>query len=87
MQAPRCQIYGDCQAMAAGEKLFDWAAENLAYATLVDGCTLVLLAGKIWLRFLIYAVIHNQLNGSPTRRCKHIHNGQGAFRVCTPQLV
>lgn len=37
MLSSLAKIYGDRQAMAAGEKLFDWGgAENLAYATLVD---------------------------------------------------
>ena len=37
MQARVAKIYNGRQAMASGEKLFDWGgAENLAYATLVD---------------------------------------------------
>ncbi len=47
MQSRVAKIYGDRQAMAAGEKLFDWGgAENLAYATLVDEGIPVRLSGK-----------------------------------------
>ncbi len=48
MQSRVAKIYGDCQAMAAGEKLFDWGwcGENLAYATLVDEGIPVRLSGE-----------------------------------------
>ncbi len=74
MQSRVAKIYGDRQAMAAGEKLFDWGgAENLAYATLVDEGIPVRLSGEDSGRgtfFHRHAVIQTTSLTVPlTRRC------------------
>ncbi len=83
MQSRVARVPGNRQAMAAGEKLFDWGgAENLAYATLVDeGIPFASVKPGRGTFFHRHAVIANQSNGSTYTPLQHIHNGQGAFRV------
>ncbi|MFK2904612.1 2-oxoglutarate dehydrogenase E1 component [Dyella ginsengisoli] len=61
------KIYDDRRKMAAGEQLADWGfAENLAYATLVDGGSNLRLVGQDSGRgtfFHRHAVLHDQKDG------------------------
>ncbi len=61
------KIYDDRRKMAAGEQLADWGfAENLAYATLIDGGSNLRLVGQDSGRgtfFHRHAVLHDQKDG------------------------
>lgn len=67
MQFCVVKIYGDCQVMVVGEKLFDWGGvENFVYVMLVDEGISVCLLGEDFgcgTFFYCYAVIYNQFNG------------------------
>ncbi len=85
LQPRVAKIYADRAAMAAGNKPFDWgAAENLAYATLVDKGIPVRLSGEDAGRgtfFHRHAVLHNQKDGSLYVPLAHMRSGQGIFNV------
>ena len=67
LQSRVAKIYDDRRKMAAGEQLADWGfAENLAYATLIDGGSNLRLVGQDSGRgtfFHRHAVLHDQKDG------------------------
>ena len=85
LQSRVAKIYNDRQAMARGEKPFDWGmAETMAYATLLDDGNHIRLSGEDAGRgtfFHRHAVLHNQQNGTTYTPLQHLHNKQGEFEV------
>jgi 2-oxoglutarate dehydrogenase E1 component len=84
MQSRVRKIYGDRQAMAPGEKLFDWGGAETWLTPRWLTKVPVRLSGEDSGRgtfFHRHAVIHNQTNGSTYTPLQHVHNGQGQFKV------
>jgi len=79
------KIYDDRMKMATGEKLLDWGmAENLAYASIVDGGDRVRITGQDAGRgtfFHRHAVLHNQEDGSTYLPLQNIREDQGPFDI------
>jgi len=79
------KIYDDRMRMATGEKLLDWGmAENLAYASIVDGGDRVRITGQDAGRgtfFHRHAVLHNQDDGSTYLPLQNISADQGPFDI------
>jgi 2-oxoglutarate dehydrogenase E1 component len=79
------KLYDDRRAMLAGEKSLDWgAAENLAYATIVDDGTRIRITGQDSGRgtfFHRHAVLHNQTDAETYLPLQNIHDEQGQIEI------
>ncbi|MBP3194866.1 MAG: 2-oxoglutarate dehydrogenase E1 component [Cardiobacteriaceae bacterium] len=73
------------RAMSKGEQLLDWgAAENLAYASLLDQGYSVRVSGEDCGRGTFshrHAMIHDQKTGDSYLPLQHLHKGQPSIRV------
>ncbi|MFT2090748.1 2-oxoglutarate dehydrogenase E1 component [Paraglaciecola sp. 2405UD69-4] len=79
------KLYQDRKAMVAGEKAYDWGmAENLAYASIVDGGANIRMTGQDSGRgtfFHRHAVLHNQADGSAYMPLQNLHAEQGKIEI------
>ncbi|MBS9783534.1 MAG: 2-oxoglutarate dehydrogenase E1 component [Pasteurella sp.] len=84
-QSRVAKIYQDRQAMAKGDKLYDWGmAETMAYATLLDDGANIRLSGEDAGRgtfFHRHCVVHNQKDGTGYIPLTNLHSNQGYFEV------
>ena len=79
------KLYSDRVAMLTGEKMLDWGmAENLAYASILDGGTDIRITGQDSGRgtfFHRHAVLHNQTDGAEYMPLQHLHAQQGEIEI------
>ena len=77
-------------AMARGERPMDWGfAENIAYASLLEGGYSVRLSGQDSQRgtfFHRHAVLHNQKRRGTHTPLEHLNEGQPSFRIINSLL-
>ena len=79
------KLYQDRTAMIDGEKPLDWGmAENLAYASIVDGGLDIRMTGQDSGRgtfFHRHAVLHSQSDGETYMPLAHLHEKQGTMEI------
>ncbi|MFW8589446.1 2-oxoglutarate dehydrogenase E1 component [Glaciecola sp. 2405UD65-10] len=79
------KLYADRASMISGDKMLDWGmAENLAYATILDGGTEIRMTGQDSGRgtfFHRHAVLHNQSDASDYMPLQHLHSKQGNIEI------
>lgn len=79
------KLYQDRKSMVIGEKPLDWGmAENLAYASIVDGSMTIRMTGQDSGRgtfFHRHAVLHNQTDGSTYMPLQNISENQGKIEI------
>ncbi|MEP1382156.1 MAG: 2-oxoglutarate dehydrogenase E1 component [Paraglaciecola sp.] len=85
LQSRVAKLYQDRKAMVAGDKAYDWGmAENLAYASIVDGGANIRMTGQDSGRgtfFHRHAVLHNQTDGSDYMPLQNLHSEQGTMEI------